>query len=208
MNTSWRIRPARAGDAVHVAEIYAPVVLDTIISFETEPPSAAEMRERIEFCNRTHAWLVCVDAADVPRAYVCCGPHRKREGYQWTCETSVYVHSDFQRRGLARILYRALDVCMLRQGFYQALAGIGLPNPGSQALHRAAGYSKFALFEHVGFKFDRWVATEWWRKELRPFESTPAVKPPAPVGMNSLIERGVNFDDLFANVFNSPERAS
>lgn len=166
------------------------------------------MRERIESCNRTHAWLVCVDAADVPRAYAYCGQHRKREGYQWTCETSVYVHADFQRRGLARILYRALDVCMLRLGFCQALAGIGLPNPGSQALHSAAGYTRFALFENVGFKFDRWVATEWWRKELQPFDPPPAAKPPAPVGINTLIEQGIDFDDLFADAFKSPGRAS
>ena len=39
-----KIRPATLDDAAAAAAIYAPVVEHTKISFETEPPDAAEMR--------------------------------------------------------------------------------------------------------------------------------------------------------------------
>ena len=42
------IRLATERDAEQIASIYAPIVADTIISFETEPPTAGEMRVRIE----------------------------------------------------------------------------------------------------------------------------------------------------------------
>ncbi len=41
------IRLAEEGDAPQIAAIYAPVVRDTIISFETEPPSAEEIARRV-----------------------------------------------------------------------------------------------------------------------------------------------------------------
>ena len=52
------IRDARESDAAACAAIYRPYVTDTAISLETDPPSEAEMAERIASALRTHAWLV------------------------------------------------------------------------------------------------------------------------------------------------------
>ncbi|MGH8964515.1 MAG: GNAT family N-acetyltransferase, partial [Actinomycetes bacterium] len=52
-----KIRAATAEDAAACAAIYAPYVTDTAISFETEPPTPAEMAERIAAAERAHAWL-------------------------------------------------------------------------------------------------------------------------------------------------------
>ena len=41
------IRTAAPADAEAISAIYAPIVRDTTISFELEPPSVAEMRSRI-----------------------------------------------------------------------------------------------------------------------------------------------------------------
>ena len=52
------LRLAHAGDAAQCLEIYAPVVRETPISFELEPPSLAGMRERIEQTLAMFPWLV------------------------------------------------------------------------------------------------------------------------------------------------------
>ena len=57
------IRGAGVADAAACAAIYAPYVLETAISFETEPPGPAEMAERIAAATRAHAWLV-LESAD------------------------------------------------------------------------------------------------------------------------------------------------
>ncbi|WP_324278057.1 hypothetical protein [Blastococcus brunescens] len=59
------VRDAVPADALRCAEIYAPYVRDTAISFESEAPSAEEMAERISAAQRDHAWLVLEDAGVV-----------------------------------------------------------------------------------------------------------------------------------------------
>ena len=62
IESSTRVRSATSADAAACAEIYAPYVTDTAISFETLPPGAEEMAERIA---AAHAWLVLEDAGRV-----------------------------------------------------------------------------------------------------------------------------------------------
>src|SRR6516164_9709454 len=52
------IRSATAADAAAILAIYAPIVRDTIISFETEVPSVAEIVRRIDTTLKTHPYLV------------------------------------------------------------------------------------------------------------------------------------------------------
>ncbi|HWD82385.1 MAG TPA: GNAT family N-acetyltransferase, partial [Kribbella sp.] len=60
-----QIRDAAAADAEACAAIYAPYVTGTAITFELEPPTPAEMAERIAKAGATHAWLVLEDDGQV-----------------------------------------------------------------------------------------------------------------------------------------------
>ena len=53
------IRLATVDDAQHLQSIYAPIVAETAVSFELEPPSVEEMRRRIETTLLALPWLVC-----------------------------------------------------------------------------------------------------------------------------------------------------
>ncbi|MCB2051539.1 MAG: GNAT family N-acetyltransferase, partial [Novosphingobium sp.] len=72
------IRPADpARDAAACAAIYAPFVTDNWVSFELDPPDAAEMERRMERYIPSHGWLVAeMDGAVIGYAYGC--PHRER----------------------------------------------------------------------------------------------------------------------------------
>jgi hypothetical protein len=52
------IRVAEEGDATAIAAIYSPYVQNTAISFETEPPMAEILANRIARTLETHPWLV------------------------------------------------------------------------------------------------------------------------------------------------------
>src|SRR4051794_27311514 len=83
-------RSASQSDAAACAEIYAPYVTDTAVTFETVAPSPAEMARRIETSSRDHAWLVLEhDGRVVGYAYG--GPFHSRPAYRWACEVSVYL---------------------------------------------------------------------------------------------------------------------
>ena len=59
MSDDLRIRLATEDDAEGMLAIYAPVVRETAISFELEPPSVEEFRGRIRATLAGHPWLVC-----------------------------------------------------------------------------------------------------------------------------------------------------
>jgi GNAT acetyltransferase-like protein len=71
------IRLATERDAEQIAALYAPNVTDTVISFESEPPSADEMRRRIEVTLERYPWLVCERQGRV-LGYAYAGAHGSR----------------------------------------------------------------------------------------------------------------------------------
>ena len=155
--------PAR--DAEAIASIYAPYVTDTLISFEYEPPTAAEMAGRIERLTKTHAWLVAEDeGAIIGYAYGC--PHRERAAYRWATEVSVYVDPRHQRRGAGRALYEELSRVLAGHGYRIALGGIALPNDASVGLHEACGFKLVGVYRGIGFKHGTWWDVGWWQLDL------------------------------------------
>jgi L-amino acid N-acyltransferase YncA len=169
------IRLAREEDAEAIERIYAPIVRDTVISFELEPPDVAEIRRRIAKTLPEFPWLV--DERDGELAgYAYASRHRERLAYQWSVDVSCYVDERFRGRGIGKELYRALLRVLRRQGFQSALAGIALPNAASVALHEAVGFQPIGVYRNVGFKLGRWRDTGWWQCSLG--EPVPEPRPP------------------------------
>jgi phosphinothricin acetyltransferase len=170
------IRPVRSDDAPAMAAIYAPIVVDTWISFEETPPDAAEMARRIEKVTRTHPWLVADDGGAVA-GYAYAGQHRERAAYRWAADTSVYVAEAYRGRGVGRTLYAALFQTLRDLGYLRAFAGVTLPNAPSEALHEAVGYREIGVYREVGFKFGRWHDVRWYGlslgESLSPAEPQP-----------------------------------
>jgi L-amino acid N-acyltransferase YncA len=162
-----RIRQAQISDAAALLEIYRPSVTDSAVSFELEPPSAAEFEERIAKALQKWAWLVAEDDLG-PVGYAYATAHRPRGAYQWSVETSAYVRDDHRGQGLGKRLYRALLPVLAEKGYCTAYAGIALPNDASVALHRSVGFTHVGVFRRAGWKFGAWHDVSWWQLSLRP----------------------------------------
>jgi len=169
------IRLATERDAGPVADIYAPNVTDTVISFESEPPDAGEMRQRIEVTLERYPWLVCERQGRV-LGYAYAGAHRSRAAYRWSVDVSVYVHGEAHRTGVGRALYASLFAALELQGFYNAYAGATLPNPPSVGLHEAMGFRPVGVYQGTGYKMGAWHDVGWWHLPLR--ERGPDPAPP------------------------------
>lgn len=173
MGGEVEIRVAQPADAAAFAAIYAPIVTDTAISFETVPPSAQEMGQRVAKVLATHPWLTALRDGEVV-GYAYAGAHRERAAYRWSCDVTVYVAAQAHRSGVGQALYRALIPILKRQGLRSAFAGIALPNAGSVALHEAMGFTPIGVYREVGFKLDAWRDVGWWRLALATDEGQPA----------------------------------
>jgi phosphinothricin acetyltransferase len=172
-----RVRVATGDDAAAIAAIYAPVVRDTPISFELEPPDVATMRQRVLDTLKVRPWLVCERGGEVI-GYAYAASHRERAAYQWCVETSVYIAASARRQGVGRTLYAELLPILARQGYVHAYAGITLPNPASVGLHEALGFEPVGVYRAIGFKLGAWHDVGWW--DL-PLGSSRPGKPAAPV---------------------------
>jgi len=172
-----RIRLATLEDAAAIAGIYRPYVEDTVISFELAAPSETTMRERMLRITAKLPWLVCESDGAVA-GYAYASPHRDRDAYQWSVDTSVYLHRGLQRRGLGRALYSELFTLLVQQGYYTAFAGISLPNAASVGLHESFGFEPVGVYRNAGFKFGAWQDVGWWQKPLRNY-AAPIAKPSA-----------------------------
>lgn len=166
------VRIADVDDAAAIHAIYAPLVSAGTATFETTLPGVEVMRERIRARLQQYPWLVW-EEADQVLAYAYAGRFRERAAYDWIAETSIYVHADAHRRGIARRLYTCLLEVMRLQGIHQAVGVITLPGTVSVALHESMGFSPAGVWRNAGYKLQRWWDVGVWQKELQPVACPP-----------------------------------
>lgn len=176
------IRFATSADASAILAIYAPFITESSVSFEYEVPTAVEFAGRIQTIQQQYPYLVAeVNGRLIGYAYA--SKHRDRTAYQWSVETSVYIHPDGHRQGIARQLYTALFDYLRRQGYYSAYAGITLPNLESEAFHQTMGFERVGVFKSIGYKMEVWHDVVWWQRGIQPYQ----VDPPLPVPIGELV---------------------
>ena len=164
------IRTATPEDADACAAIYAPYVTDTAISFETVAPTGAEMADRIASAI---AWFVLeVDGRVAGYAYA--GRFHPRAAYRWACEVSVYLAPGHQPMGAGRGLSDVVLPDLAERGYPRELAGMTLPNPGSEGLHRALGFEPVGTYRDIGYKFGAWHDVAWTQRVLAAGDDPPA----------------------------------
>ena len=172
MEERLTIRDATQRDGQACAAIYAPYVTGSAISFELEPPGAADMAGRIAAAGDRHAWLVLEDGGRVV-GFAYGQAFRERAAYRWSCETSIYLEVGRRRTGGGRALYGALLDRLAERGYRRAVAGMTLPNEASVGLHRALGFEPVGVYRRVGWKHGAWHDVAWMQRAIGTDEDPP-----------------------------------
>jgi L-amino acid N-acyltransferase YncA len=166
------VRLATKQDVPGILAIYTPHIMASACTFETELIPSDQFALRIENCLQKFPWIVCRIEGMVV-AYVYASKHREREAYQWSCESSVYVHNHFGGKKIGEDLYRLLFEILQLQGLRNIYAGITLPNESSVRLHEKCGFKHFATYENIGYKLGRWHTVGWWNLRLNDYDPDP-----------------------------------
>jgi len=172
--TEVRIRPAAPGDIAAITRIYAHAVEHGTASFETEPPTEAEMAQRRQkLLEKDYPYLVA-EIAGAVAGYAYAGPYRDRRAYDWCIEDSIYVAPELHRKGIGRLLLTHLIAEAERRDFRQMLGVIGdSANTASVAVHAAVGFRLIGTFQSIGFKHGRWLDTVLMQRALGSAGATP-----------------------------------
>ena len=169
------IRPSQEQDIAAVQAIYAHHVLHGTGTFETEPPTEADMAQRRrDVLARDLPWLVAEGDDGRVLGYAYCNWFKPRAAYRFSAEDSIYLHPDAVGHGLGRALLDELAAQAQRAGVRKLIAVIGDgANAASIGLHRAAGFAHVGVIGACGWKFGRWLDIVLMEKALGDGSSTP-----------------------------------
>ncbi len=141
--------------------LYNHYVENTVITFEEDRLSAAEMAVRITGIMETDLWLVSKQQGSIA-GYAYAAPFDARPAYRHAVETTVYLAPRHVGRGVGSELYRALIDRLRDHEFHCAIGRIALPNDASVALHEKFGFVNVAQLQEIGRKFDQWIDVGYW----------------------------------------------
>ena len=151
------IRAGRDADVDAISTIYAHHVLHGTGTFETEPPTAADMAaRRADVLAKNLPYLVAEqDGRVVGFAY--CNWFKPRPAYRYSAEDSIYIADEARGQGLGAQLLAALEQAAEAAGVRKLTGVIGdSANAGSVGVHRKQGFSHVGVIKDCGWKFGEW----------------------------------------------------
>ena len=167
MDCSLVVRESTDLDLPAVQQIYSFYVLNSLATFEEEPPSGNELFAR---------WRKILDAGlpylvatldDRVVGYAYASPYRARPAYRYTVEDSVYVLEGLHSKGIGRALLSGLINRCEAGDWRQMIAIIAdTGNARSIALHSRSGFEHIGTLKAVGFKLGQWVDTVLMQRAL------------------------------------------
>lgn len=173
MPTAPLVRPSRDEDLAAITTIYQHHVLHATGTFETEPPSEADMRaRRADVLGKGLPYLV-VEVDGLVAGFAYCQWFKPRPAYRFSAEDSIYLAADQAGKGLGKLLLSALALDAERVGVRKLIAVIGdSANAGSVGVHRTLGFNHVGVLKSSGWKFGQWLDVVLMEKALGAGDTT------------------------------------
>ena len=161
------IRPSTDHDIAAITRIYAHHVLHGTGTFETTPPTEADMlTRRADVLSKGLPWLVLEDGGNVI-GFAYGNWFKPRPAYRFSVEDSIYMAPEATGKGLGRALLAELMAALERAGVRRVMAVIGdSANVGSIGVHRALGFEPAGSITACGWKFGRWIDIVFMQRSL------------------------------------------
>jgi phosphinothricin acetyltransferase len=167
------VRPSHDADLPAITAIYAHHVLHGTGTFETTPPTLADMTgRRADVLGKGLPWLVAEEDGQV-LGFAYCQWFKPRPAYRFSAEDSIYLAPEAAGKGLGTLLLNDLIVRAQALGVRKLIAVIGdSANVGSVGVHRKAGFAQVGVLQSCGWKFGRWLDVVLMDKTLGDGDST------------------------------------
>lgn len=161
------LRPSTDADVPAIAAIYAHHVTHGTGTFETTPPTEAEMAaRRADVLAKGLPYLVAENEGRV-LGFAYCQWFKPRPAYRFSAEDSIYLDPDAAGQRLGNKLLTELMKQAEAAGIRKLIAVIGdSGNVRSIGVHRAVGFRHVGTIESCGWKFGRWLDIVLMEKSL------------------------------------------
>lgn len=153
MSFSWQIRPARQDDLPALLAIYNHAVLHSVATFDVEPRTEAAGQAWLAAHTGRHPLVVAELADGIVAGYASLSPYRPMPAYDSTAELSLYIHPDYQHRGLGHALAEhILAVARAEDRLHLVVSVITASHAVSISLHEKLGFRLCGTLHEAGFK--------------------------------------------------------
>ncbi len=150
------IRTVKLADAAEIVAIYNHYIINTTITFETDPLTAQQMSARIELLSSHYPYFVYEEDGKVV-GYCYAHGWKEKAAYNQTVETTIYLSPTATRKGIGKkMLVHLIQECK-RRNYHSLIACITQGNEASFVLHSHLGFQQASLFKEVGRKFNQWL---------------------------------------------------
>jgi len=176
------VAPMTQQHSTQVLAVYQAGLDSGNASFETTAPDWSSF-DRVHLPQHR---FVAVDPAGDVLGWVAASAVSARQVYAGVVEHSVYVAASAQRRGLGRMLVRALIASTEIHGVWTVQTAIFPENRASVGLHLAEGFRLVGTREQIAVRDGRWRDVLLLERRSRTVRSSAVT----PAGVGPDAERG------------------
>lgn len=150
------IRNVSIQDANDIVGIYNHYILNSAITFETEPLLTNAMEKRISDISAVYPFFVYeLNGKVIGYCYV--HQWKERAAYTGVVELSIYLSSECVGKGIGtELMHNMIEECRHRK-YRVIVTCVTGENSTSKALQMKLGFNQVAHFKDIGLKFNRLI---------------------------------------------------
>ena len=160
------IRQATQADVADILEIFNYNIRHSTAIYLYEEKTLEDRMAWLETKVKAGEPVLVYEVEGKVGGYATYGKFRPHIAFQYTIENSVYVHEDFQRRGIAKALMVRLIEEAQKNHYKTMIACIDASNEGSKHMHEKLGFTYQGTLENVGHKFGKWLDLDMYQLKL------------------------------------------
>ncbi len=153
------VASATDADVDAINRIYNQLIVDSHVSFDTEPWTREQRSDWLADRIRRGYPVLVARNSDAIIGVAWSGPFRDREAYASSVETTIALASASTGIGIGSFLYGQLIDRLRDLGFHRCYGVVALPNDASVALHHKLGFTEVGVLDESGYKDGSFVST-------------------------------------------------
>ncbi len=149
-----KLKELEEKDLKLVQEIYNYYVVNSTVTFQTEPVSVEKLKTEIPVGHPKYkSFLITFDGQVCGYCYL--AQYKNRQAYDRTAEVTIYLKPEFAGKGIGNESLKQIETVAKENQIKVLLAIITEENYASVKLFESAGYEKCAHLKQVGEKYSR-----------------------------------------------------
>lgn len=148
-----------------ILQIYNYYVVETTVSYHTEPLSLEEMRAIVIPVNSKYKSFIIYNNEQLT-GYVLLARYKPRQAFDVSAEVTIYLKPGCTAQGIGAEALQFIENAAEESDFHSLIATISGDNERSISLFERSGYQKCGHLQQVGFKFGQFLDLVTYQKLL------------------------------------------